>query len=477
METVELYPSYLPKDALDTMRCRPIDIMIMDIRMPGINGIDMLSRVAKVRPSCKIILLSGYSDFGYAQSAMRYHGCVGYVLKSQGDEVLLAEIRRVMDEIDEEIQKQLLSDSERRFENELLDNAVWEWLSRNGMAEDVKCSLDGSRPVLPILCRFQTEEFISTMQAADAIDSVLESTMTEMPLREKLMLEDGKVLWLFQNADDAQTPLNIRDYVTVALQYTVERLPQIAMNFVSYGFMCPVAEVKDRLRQMLVMPIENDRVQIFDGNPETVEEYLRQIQMQMFAGNMDSLNTLLQEKGFENAYLQNRTKFLVLLLDCVMQKSNADEKIHRLYVNIAGMLLCSGDDLEKFRSIADQCCQWYAPLDNGDRLMQFVLTYIEKHICDRDLSLTNLAMETKYNPVYLSRVIKQKHGKGLLEIINDRRFERAKELLLEGKMSIQEITKQVGFQSASYFTVFFRKRTGMNPSAFLHMANAEKSDK
>lgn len=246
-ELVVVYPSYLPKDALETMRHRSIDILIMDIRMPGINGIDMLGRVAKVCPSCKIILLSGYSDFEYAQSAMRYHGCVGYVLKSQGDEVLLAEIQRVMGEIDGEMHR-----------------------------------------------------------------------------------------------DDEMLPC------------------------------------------------------------------------------------------------------------------------------------AGGGALGKYKSVADQCCQGYASLDSGDQLMRFVLTYVERHIGDSDLSLTKLAMETNYNPVYLSRVIKQKSGKGLLEIINDRRVERAKELLLEGKMSIQEIAQQVGFQSASYFTVLFRKKMGMNPSAFLHMSDAEK---
>ena len=100
-DEAELYTACLPAAALDIMKNHPMDLLILDICMPGINGIEMLDRIERERPRCKVILLTGYSQLDYMQSAVRHTCCVGYVLKTQGDEVLLNEIRQQLEKLDQ----------------------------------------------------------------------------------------------------------------------------------------------------------------------------------------------------------------------------------------------------------------------------------------------------------------------------------------------------------------------------------------
>ncbi|MFC5528838.1 response regulator transcription factor [Cohnella yongneupensis] len=95
--------------ALDTMLSQPVDIVITDIKMPMMDGLTLTREVMKLKPSCKVILVSSYNDFEYVREGLKL-GVVDYILKhSLEPEELLAALRKCKDRLDEEAHEHVLA--------------------------------------------------------------------------------------------------------------------------------------------------------------------------------------------------------------------------------------------------------------------------------------------------------------------------------------------------------------------------------
>lgn len=98
-----------------------------------------------------------------------------------------------------------------------------------------------------------------------------------------------------------------------------------------------------------------------------------------------------------------------------------------------------------------------------------VINHIHKYIKDNlqeDLTLTKIANQVYLNPSYLSRFYKQYTGKKLSDYMNELKIIKAKQLLKDNKLKINEIGFQLGFKSPSYFTSFFKKMTTLTPNEY-----------
>ena len=98
---LEVHKVYSAPDALKLLDRLRIDIVLSDIKMPGMNGLELLTQIHRRWPFCHVIFLSGYSDFEYVQKAMQL-GADSYILKSQGDEVVLETVYKTLALLEQE---------------------------------------------------------------------------------------------------------------------------------------------------------------------------------------------------------------------------------------------------------------------------------------------------------------------------------------------------------------------------------------
>lgn len=104
-------------EVLEIFETQQVDVLLTDIRMPGMNGLELSERVLALNPAIKIIYLTGYSEFEYARQALK-QGAADYLLKPIGDDELIACMNRVREMLEEEKQK-VLEDNRQKKE---LDN-------------------------------------------------------------------------------------------------------------------------------------------------------------------------------------------------------------------------------------------------------------------------------------------------------------------------------------------------------------------
>lgn len=100
---LDLYTSSSALNALDVLKRTRIDLMISDIRMPGMSGLELLRRVRQEQQDCRVVFLTGYADFDYVYEAMR-NGASSYILKTESDQELNAQIDKALGEIRKEKQ-------------------------------------------------------------------------------------------------------------------------------------------------------------------------------------------------------------------------------------------------------------------------------------------------------------------------------------------------------------------------------------
>jgi len=90
---LQIHYAYNGRDALSIIQQGRIDLLITDIEMPGMSGVELIKRISMRWPECKLIILTGYSHFNYAYEAVNA-GAVAYILKSESDEKLLNAVHK-----------------------------------------------------------------------------------------------------------------------------------------------------------------------------------------------------------------------------------------------------------------------------------------------------------------------------------------------------------------------------------------------
>jgi two-component system response regulator YesN len=128
---LDIYVAYSGEEAINWMKRTKIDIVLTDVSMPGISGLEIQKIVLEMWPRCKVIFLSGYNDFDFIQSAIRNEG-YDYILKTEPEEVVIennttVEQMRLIQQLDEEDKQTIF----RLIEKMLTNKKFKEFFQKN----------------------------------------------------------------------------------------------------------------------------------------------------------------------------------------------------------------------------------------------------------------------------------------------------------------------------------------------------------
>lgn len=372
--------------AKEELATHPIDILLADIRMPGLNGIELAEHVHRFHPQTKVIILTAYPHFNYAQSAIKYN-VFEFIVKTNPIEKLLAAIKRAISVITQE--------------------------------------------------------------------------------REEM----NKVKHLESKID--------------------ENIPAIRNKFladVMHGLMASDKDILNKAQDLHVILTEY-YVLLFGANTITYGE--KQIEFNEYSEIMRSIHRLFMQKF---KHLNPYFLFLGYEKICVIlpftphqQFSHINELIN--YCHDVLSLSTLPQDItihigvsERHESLIDLPIAYQQALrslvnKNIEKTLQFqnqghhhivinkIIQYIEQHFHEK-ITLDTLATYVHMNSSYLSRLFNKEIGESLTDYINRIRIERAKQLIVDSDLNINEITYMVGFSDPSYFSNTFKKFTGVTPREY-----------
>lgn len=477
--------------ALEILDRHPVDILFTDIRMPRMDGLELIRSVIKRYPSMKLIIFSGYADFAYAQKAITL-GVDNYILKPIVPKELYATLSSLIDQLEEERNETLQKQKQQSF---LLQYALHLSISGN---------FDRNRADPYVL---EQLPLFGAMIMLDFPNGFLETYYTSFyeSLRRELTLDLESL-----NLSPSQALLFLRGVPDDLKALCQTLLAHIRQNFhtdACLSAVCPLsrcASLKDaynaaeqQLEQRFWQPNrhiflaedaasrrgssdpadadETARVQAENSDSMDEKRLLAQIKNALAAKNADLLrqytDSLFARYRIPGMQSQIYTKFifsnLLTTLYPYVPEMTA-KKLPALEILISELYL--QPDISKIiQSVSDllkpildefslaPACTRRETLD--------ALSYIEKHYGE-ELSVETLASRVYLTPDYLSRLFKKDVGKSISQYIRQFRMEKAKELLLRSNRKVIDVGVQVGYPNYSYFCQSFREFYGSSPEKY-----------
>lgn len=452
------------------------DILIVDIRMPGISGLELAEYVLERYPNCKVIIISAYADFDFARRSIKA-GVVDYLLKPIDKQELISAVQKAVRGIREREESSRKTEEEDHLEQlkTLAEDSLLFQLARYGSAGfrgDIISSAKelARRPgVVIIVENFNLTAKQSSVMAAcqeyygggllksgyvPAFGSADEQVMMIVPIRRNCAPSVGRnriieLMRTLQYNAPEELGLNV---ICVSDVYQneaeLQECYQQGLAMSEQAFFCSDSAVIEKIQQTKSvregLRIDDLLTGLRNGQNSVVENYLHTLRGQMMNGKdcqmtLSKFRELQREitlcaahEGLDTEHLWNRR----------YERENFQEKYE---------VLTSG---------AMQVCRLFSSIVNP---VSRCALYIERHYAEHDLSLAKAAEEVGVNSSYLSRAFKEKYAVNFSEYLTEIRMERAKQLLKTSGRRINEIADLVGYSDAHYFGQVFRKKTGMLP--------------
>ncbi|MEK0313270.1 response regulator transcription factor [Cohnella sp. 56] len=510
---LDLCKAYSGREALGWLQRTRIDIVLTDIRMPGIDGLQLMTAIKRNWPHCRIIFLTGYSDFDAVYQAIQTPG-VQYLLKTEGYPKVIRAVGEAIAELDDSLQhSELVRQAQERL-------TTLEVLARG---EYFRHLLHGAKPAMPSLgddfgklgipldpgrpVYMAQGELSLTASAAASYADRQESAMGVVLLAERLL--DGQVsslgmldrygdpVWLLQPsgewADGGEA--EERALILPHLEGQFELVQQACANSLELSVAVTLGDrpfewtklssAYDKLRRQRHTRTGDGAQMVQTVNPEasccTKERAPRDksdaLSAHLDAGRRDEFLQLLDELTASEpdngaSYLLELYYTISLILLSYMNRWELESQVTGVSA------LMRYDDFvsceEAFAFLRATAETLFELRSSGERnraaeAIRKVQAYIGAHL-DEDLSLVRLAGYIHFNPSYLSRLFKQESGVNLSEYIEAARIERAKELLRGDDLKVLEVGVRVGYEASQSFTRFFKKALGVTPQEYREAA-------
>lgn len=483
------------------------DIVITDIRMPGYDGLELIKNAKKLKEDISFVIISGYSQFDYAQRAIQY-GVSDYILKPIRKKELENTLKTIlMKKNDREMQVQekeaiitQLSSTERKLKGNLINELL---------LDPSKCA---AFPSIEELNREYCANFISPYFQLICIYPIIGKEYSNIPVSNFLlakirdMLEDffgsfseisiactdGQVFCLLNgNENDFQTLkrtikkiknslFTLRD-VFSGLN-TVIALSSLKNNYREIG-MC-IREVEDALLEKIVhgsnSVIEYSKLTKSSLSPDDyVDAALRkELLLHIETLNTEGIQSLilrLCQRLAAASHITGKFTYLIYkdLADTYFYGTKhfgiqADKEVlqEQLLENFSDF--CCVEEAFKFLSgeFIRLLKEWQDEKQHqNSKPIRIAKQYINEHYYE-PLTLEILGEITELNPSYFSSLFKKETGSSFVEYLTDIRIQNAKQLLIKTTYGIIDISEEVGINNLKYFTKLFKKATGLTPTDY-----------
>lgn len=486
------------------------DILITDIRMPFMDGLELCKLVKKELPNIKILILSGYDEFDYAKEAIRL-GVTEYLLKPISSGKLLEalngvseSIRREKEDKDlvrkymEEMRENTEHEKQKFFEQMIAGNLSMADALETGKKYEMNLSA-GMYNLL--LFRFTLgEENRKSGELLGEAEYAIEK-LTER-LEYVFEFQRGVEGWAFLLMADNEEQMSER------VKELSKDLEEIMKNYSTIAYFGGIGQPVARLRELEESFREAERalaarftmelnriISVEDIRMAQNVDTLDDIEITSF-GEIEKTRTML-EKFLNNGAEDEIDEFVDVYIN-ELPEENLKSVLMRQYI-IMDAYIVMMSFCEKIEGIEGEMQAQSEELKNSMKTIQtleeiknYIRMLLKKIIGVRDtisgrhysdiieiakdqirktymsdeISLNTIAAEVGMSPSYFSSIFSKEMGKTFVEYLTEMRMDRAKELLMCSSMKTSEIGYEVGYKDPHYFSYIFKKTQNCTPKEF-----------
>ncbi|WP_157793982.1 response regulator transcription factor [Paenibacillus donghaensis] len=426
----EVQTTTSPLEAKQLLESIPIDILITDIRMPEVSGLDLLKWIRERQLPCQVIILSGYSDFEYAQSAVRF-GAADYLLKPV---------------IKDEMERAILQ-------------AVHVIKETRSTVDTEQPDVNGIGLLLEVLSESE--------QQAGSYSSFLSSRLSEAFIYAKSATPSEKNERFLL---DTAWPLN-------CLVWFSSGRPSL-MTAMLPASCKPELSIKCNTNDIIFsdsfLPHEKNSarsefIRFYYGEQISMDDF---INIRFFPSDwtLDKEDWEATKKSSQKQFHQYGSRILKILyliefirhIYAAFPNLNSDIAANWIFNHLEDPDSVFVDILSTVSQLGRK-----SKLTNQD-IVESVQAYLLDHLEDT-LNLEELGVLVHLHPVYLCKFYKQETGMNLSSFLLVKRMDKAAHLLLESNLHIADISKMVGYKKPQYFIKLFKEQYGVTPYQYRRM--------
>lgn len=497
------------RQAMEFVTEHPVDIVLTDICMPYMDGMELSKFLHEKYPDIFIVIFSGFGEFEYAQKAIRY-GVSEYLLKPVTAMELREVIGRVKEKVDEKRGVREQMDSLLRTSEDYRDNAL---MIRSGAIEGlVSCTrdiqeslrqlerlgihLDAQSYRVAILDLdaysqlFQIEA--DQRQESQLMTFVLFNISDEIVSRENagIAYQEGssRVCVLFTGEKNKEFESRIQT-VCKEIQEKAGEAIGMGVSVGIGGWVRSLAELHFSHEQAqkaiecryllggnLLINMEDEKEQesglSIQVLLENLAEGMKSGEWDLVQGNLDQIVQLIQKarvgKTRACGYLQQIIRTIGLCLGSVTgdhkkelrQRESLQAKIPEQRTFCEAVTLVEEYAKKSFEELQ------MMNSSSGHRQAALAMDYIKTRYMQPDLNLNQICSYLNISTSYFSTVFKELTGETFIEVLGRLRIEKAMELLESTTLKNYEIAEKVGFADPHYFGICFKKMTGKTPTEY-----------
>ena len=493
------------------------DILITDIRMPFMDGLELSRMVKAELPDIKIVILSGYDDFEYAKQAIKI-GVAEYLLKPVSSAVLLEHLSEIAEKVRDEredlalkkVYYQEMQENEELIKMKFLGELISGKLSlADAMEKGKRFHMNLSGPFYRIiLFKFIQEDRVKAGQSEDLARAYAAVGNYVDGLKDAFRFQRGVEGWAFLLT-------SVEEDMEAQTERFIEGLKEVIAPFEALTWFGGIGSEAARLRELRYSFREADKAfagrfvqepnQIisveqlnyeqldneFDANifgeinqfDQIITRFLSSGSLEEVESFVGALFTEISEDHFRSLMIRQyiiMDIYATVLTFCKKLRKDAgvegdeygqwegireNEEILKLAVTTAE----SVDDIKDYiGTLLDHAIELRNTV-GGRRYSDIIQTAkerIEQDYMTEDISLNSVAAEVCMSPSYFSSVFSKEMGKTFIEYLTEVRMEKAKQYLACSSMKTSEISYKVGYKDPHYFSYIFKKTQGCTPKEY-----------
>lgn len=462
-------------EALELFQREQPDIVLMDINLPGANGLEVIRQMKLISESARYVILSAYNRFEYAQEAIRLD-IVDFLIKPIQSSDLQKLISKMSEEISQASAMTLHAKNQiekYRTIRPLLENDCVYTVASMREGTSISTIFDFLQMEIASGCVLVARGDSCTLQYVQTMKKRLQ--VMEIECLGDMIHELCVFILLSKKIMQERQLKDILNYIfstlpamkaCVGIGNITEPDDNLILSFNQAIFAMQYAEHKEKTVVFFEELRNSETPEMLNIQAEATE-----ISRQVFSGDEQNIVSLLE------------VFFTTMQLS--MTKDEIISNVGLLYSLVTSELMESGIPAVLFESKKVRKCQNVVEMKEliisnltaiaetqredmpakGAQSIHAVLRIIHMQYM-KNITMESVAGQMNYTPYYLSRVFKKYTGCTFSEYLSNYRIEQAKKLIREGKLSIKEIASATGFNSQGYFAKIFKKYTGVSPSDF-----------
>ncbi|CAH0308308.1 putative response regulatory protein SACOL0201 [Peribacillus sp. Bi96] len=459
-------------EAIKKLETCHVDILLTDIMMPIMDGLELISTLKERHPNTKYIVLSGYEEFEYVKKGMKL-GIENYLLKPVNEQELISTLENSIEKLEK-------STNNEEAYTILRDNTIWRCLNQDIDAKEWRervelysLEFDGQNLAV-VLMQISDGEHENSSFFRKRVEELFQSVCIINPDGELILLvsfncEDGlkkkldELNMLFAGYVSGKYHINVGSFVcsTSELYKSYQRAKELSgyrlvlkesglitdelTKQYTQASLSTSNELGDLKRYIVGSEQEKAFLWIKDAFDE-INKSTKKVAPTIIRGFAIEIVTSIQKDVSSHANDQT-----VGIVKRILEAYSIGILVDILIDFIEGI----------FRTLEQKS-------EHRSPIIQSVVQYIQAHFYE-ELSLKTLSYKFHINSIYLGQLFQKETGLVFSEYINHLRLEKAKQLLRGTHLKAGIIGKQVGYSDSAYFYKQFKKAVGITPSAWRTM--------